>query len=180
MQKKLIKLILACLISLCFVQLSYSSELVAINNFNVKEYLGTWYELARMPNSFEDNCITPITANYSVNPDNNKQIIVVNQCNTRKDGANIATGVADFVATENIGKLKVNFLPKWLRWIPFTSGDYWVLNVNYTGIAIVGSPDHKYLWILSRSVNVKPQELNDAVNFAKLQGFDTSELIFNY
>lgn len=29
-----------------------------------------------------------------------------------------------------MAKLKVNFLPAGLRWLPFTDGDYWVLKID--------------------------------------------------
>ena len=163
-----------------FVNMSFAIRVQSIRNFDSNKYLGNWYEIARLPNRFEKACIVPINANYSVNPDNNLQIIVVNKGNTRYNKLDIAFGVANFVESSTVGKLKVTFLPKWLRWLPFGYGDYWILNTDYDNISIVGSPDHKYLWILARTENINHDQLNQAIQFAKEQGFDASKLIINY
>ena len=163
-----------------FIKISYADDVNAINNFNVTGYLGTWYEIARLPNSFEKKCSIPILANYSINPDNIDQLVVINQCNTEDNELNIATGSANFVESASIGKLEVTFLPKWLRWLPFTHGDYWILYTNYDTISVVGSPNHEYLWILSRTKDLNQEVLEKALTLAKQQGFDTSKLIFNY
>lgn len=163
-----------------FTNISYAIDIVPITDFNSNKYLGTWYEIARLPNRFEKDCVAPITANYSVNPDNNLQIIVVNKCNTKDDQPDIATGVAKFVESSTVGKLKVTFLPKWLRWLPFGYGDYWVLYTDYNTVAVIGSPDHEYLWILARSNDLNRDVLEKALLVAKNQGFDITKLIFNY
>ena len=166
------------LIAGCFN--SYASDVSAIENFDSSKYLGKWYEIARLPNKFEDKCLPPVTATYQLNLDDQNKIIVTNECNTRDRVPEIAEGMATFVESHNIAKLKVTFLPKFIRWLPFGYGDYWVLNVDYDKVALVGSPDHKYLWILSRSENVPESDLKAISLIAKDQGFDTSQLIYNY
>jgi apolipoprotein D and lipocalin family protein len=167
-------LILSCM------QLSYANNVEPISDFNSNRYLGTWYEIARLPIRFENQCVAPITANYSINSDSNNQLIVINQCNTKDSSTpDIATGIAYFVESANVGKFKVTFLPKFLRWLPFGYGDYWILNTDYENIAVIGSPDHKYLWILARSNSISANMLEKAILIAKNQGFDTTKLIFN-
>ncbi|MCK7534080.1 MAG: lipocalin family protein [Marinilabiliales bacterium] len=39
-----------------------------IQNFDLNRYLGTWYETARFPHSFEEGLVG-VTATYSVRPD---------------------------------------------------------------------------------------------------------------
>ncbi len=163
-----------------FTNISYATDIVPISNFDSNKYVGIWYEIARLPNRFEKNCVAPITANYSVNPDNNLEIIVVNKCNTKDKQPDIATGVAKFVELPTTGKLKVTFLPTWLRGLPFGYGDYWILNTDYSQISVVGSPDHEYLWILARTENINQHQLKQAIDIAKEQGFDVSKLIYNY
>jgi apolipoprotein D and lipocalin family protein len=162
------------------MKLSYANNVLAITDFNMTNYLGTWYEIARLPNRFENQCTIPITANYSINPENENQLIVVNQCNTKDNKPDVANGVAHFAESSNIGKLKVTFLPKWLRWLHLGLGDYWILYTDYTTVSVVGSPDHEYLWILSRSEDLNPDILEKVVLVAKNQGFDISRLIFHY
>ena len=47
-----------------------------VTNFNLDQYLGKWYEIARLPASFEKNLIN-VTANYSKL--NNGKVKVENQ-----------------------------------------------------------------------------------------------------
>lgn len=174
------KISLLFIVMLCSIKLSFATEVIAIADFNSNAYLGTWYEIARLPNSFEKKCSIPILANYSINPDNPNQLIVINQCYTKDNKLNIVTGSANFVESTNVGKLEVTFLPRWLRWLPFIYGDYWVLYTDYDTISVVGSSNHEYLWVLSRSKNLNHDVLEKALLIARGEGFDTSKLIFNY
>lgn len=172
---------LLCFIIFSLTKLTYATDVKPVINFDSSRYLGTWYEIARLPNRFEDKCIAPITANYSINPDNKNELIIINKCNTQDNKPDSASGIASFVEAPTVGKLKVTFLPTWLRWLPFGSGDYWILSTDYTNISIVGSPDHNYLWILARSDKIDKHILEDyALPAAKKQGYDISQLIFNY
>lgn len=74
--------------------------------------------------------------------------------------------------------LKVSFLPKAIRWIPVGRGDYWILKIdeNYQ-TALVGSPNLKYLWLLSRTPTPNQSEVDDYLNYAKSLGYDLSDLI---
>jgi apolipoprotein D and lipocalin family protein len=70
------------------------------------------------------------------------------------------------------GQLQVSFLPEFLRWVPFTKGDYWVLKIDdaYT-VALVGTPDRKNLWLLAREPHIDPATEADYLNEATRQGF---------
>lgn len=56
-------------------------------------------------------------------------------------------------------------------------GDYNILkiNKNYT-MALVGSEDKTSLWILSKNLEYKKEELQDMVNYAKKLGYDVNKL----
>ncbi len=162
------------------IKLTHANQIDTIIDFDSDKYLGTWYEFARLPNSFERKCTLPITATYSVNPENQDQIIVTNQCNTKDNSPKIATGIAYLPKNSNLGKLKVTFLPKWLRWMPFAYADYWILYTDYDQVAVVATPNKKYLWILSRSNDLKSDILDKAILIVKNQGFNIDRMIFNY
>lgn len=107
-------------------------------------YLGTWYEIARYENSFQKGCFAA-TATYSMRPDG--MIRVLNQCrHGALDGElKSVEGKAWVVDPVTNAKLKVSFF-----W-PF-SGDYWIIDLGEKyDYAVVGHPDRKYLWILSRT-----------------------------
>jgi apolipoprotein D and lipocalin family protein len=59
---------------------------------------------------------------------------------------------------------------------PF-SGDYWILGLDPEyRFAVVGSPNRKYLWILSRTPQLPAPLLDAALSAAQAQGFDLKEL----
>ena len=98
---------------------------------------------------------------------------VLNQCR-KKDGTETAsTGSAEVVSKDGSNsKLKVTFF-----W-PF-SGDYWILDLDpdYKW-ALVGTPNLKNLWILSRNPQLDKPILDKLIDQAHHLGFDTSKLIF--
>lgn len=177
---RMIKLFFMVAMVLSTLNFAHADSVVPINDFQINNYLGTWYEIARLPNRFEKKCIAPITASYSIDPNNIDRVVVVNKCSRNGDGPSIADGIASFVESANVGKLEVTFLPKYLRWLPIGYGDYWVLYVDYKKIALVGSPDHDYLWVLARSADVDQESINNVLAIAKNQGFEIDKLIFNY
>ncbi|WPB56577.1 lipocalin family protein [Xylophilus sp. GOD-11R] len=138
-------------------------------------YAGKWYELARLPNSFQRKCAANVTAEYRALPDGRLQ--VVNQCDRSDASADIATGDARRTHGD-AGKLKVRFAPRWLSWLPAVWGDYWVfgLDEDYR-TALVGTPDREYLWLLSRSPQRPEAEINAWIERAAALGFDARRVV---
>lgn len=148
--------------------------LATVASIDLQRYLGTWYEVARLPMRHEPEDATDISAQYSLNEDGT--IRVQNRC-IHKGKVEESIGQATAVDETN-SKLEVTFLPEALRWIPFTKGDYWIIQIDsaYTA-ALVGSPDRKYLWLLSRLPKMDPTTHAHYVAYAAQQGFDVGQLI---
>ena len=114
-----------------------------------ERYAGLWHEAARLPNSFEEGCLSA-TASYSLRNDGG--VNVVNTCRDGRGGERIARGRARIVGENGEGKLKVSFF-----W-PIEA-DYWVLDrADDYGWAIVGEPGGRYLWVLTRAEHITPAE----------------------
>jgi apolipoprotein D and lipocalin family protein len=135
--------------------------------FSLDRYLGTWYEIARMPVSFEKD-LDHVTATYSLRKDG--KVEVVNK-GYKKGTEKVARGKAKFAGSTDIGHLRVSFFG------PFYA-DYIIiaLDTNYT-YAMVTSSSHKYLWILSRTPKLDQKILDGLLAKAKELGFDTRKLI---
>ena len=174
---KLILIFLACL-GVANAATDYA-KLSPVTNFQANEYLGSWYEVARIPFYWERNCIAPITANYSLNATNNAILIVKNTCNTVSGKSDIANGEALFVSESSIGHLKVGFAPSFRLGLGIGYGDYQVIDTDYTTYSLVGSENRKYLWILSRNNKLDANTFDRLVNKAKSLGFEVSGLIIN-
>ena len=148
-------------------------ELATVAHVDLARYAGTWYEIARLPMRHEPEDGTDITAHYSLE---GSKVAVRNRM-LRQGELEESTGQAAAVDDSN-SKLEVTFLPEGLRWIPFTKGDYWIikLDADYQ-VALVGSPDRKYLWLLARDVHVDEATRNHYLAYAQAQGFDLAGLI---
>jgi apolipoprotein D and lipocalin family protein len=81
-----------------------------------------------------------------------------------------AKGKAWVVDKQSNAKLKVSFF-----W-PF-AGDYWVIDLgeNYE-YAVVGHPDRKYLWVLSRTPEMDENVYQAILDRLQKQEYDTSKL----
>ncbi|MEX1044588.1 MAG: lipocalin family protein [Chthoniobacterales bacterium] len=137
-----------------------------VPSVDLARYAGEWYEIESFPAWFQSGC-TGSKAFYTPNPDGT--IKVVNTCQRRGRPA-IANGTARVVPGSNNSKLKVRFFG------PF-EGDYWILALDPAyRWAAVGSPDRKYLWILSRTPQIDPMLLGRIRAHLAAQGFDVSRL----
>lgn len=141
-----------------------------VKKVDLNKYLGTWHDIAHLPFSYQADCYNT-TATYALLP--NGDISVENKCRLKSfDGEEKkAVGKAWIVDKNSNAKLKVQFF-----W-PFR-GDYWILELDdeYKW-SLVGSPNHYYLWILSREPSLEPAVYDEIVKKAKLKGYDVSRLI---
>jgi len=141
----------------------------SVPNVDLNRYSGKWYEIAAFPMFFQRQCIGDTTAEYQARPDGD--IAVVNRCRT-ETGFDEAVGKAWAVDGTGNGQLKVSFF-----W-PFRS-DYWIIGLDDEyHWAVVGNPNRKYLWVLSRSPKLPSDQLDRALETAASQGFDLTQLVY--
>lgn len=141
-----------------------------VSQFDTEQYLGTWYEIARLDHSFERN-LERVTATYGLNEDGS--ISVLNKgFNTEKDEWRQAEGVAKPMGSSDIAHLKVSFFG------PFY-GTYAVFELadDYSH-AFVSGYNTDYLWLLAREPDVSADVRQRFINESQALGFDTSKLIW--
>jgi len=145
-------------------------EVRSVPALDLQRYLGLWYEIGRLPLRFEDDAATDVTAEYSLREDGT--VRVDNRCLDEHGEPTQALGQAIPDATHP-GRLRVTFLPEGLRWIPFTRADYWVLKIDpeYRH-SLVGTPDRRYLWLLSRTPQLDPATREAYLAEARAQGYE--------
>jgi apolipoprotein D and lipocalin family protein len=159
-----------------FAQETPMQELKVVPSVDLAKYCGTWYEIARLPNRFQNNCEGDVTASYTLDEDG---IEVVNRC--RKENGEVieAKGRARRASEEEpITKLKVRFAPAFLSFLSFVWGDYWIIDLapDYS-YAVVGEPKRKYLWILSRTKKLEEATLSGILERIRNNGYDTGKLM---
>lgn len=147
-----------------------------VEGVDAEQYLGTWYEIARLDHSFERG-LDNVTAHYALRDDGS--IKVINRgYNREKEEWDSAEGKAYFVEQQNAdgtyaGKLKVSFFG------PFY-GAYNIiaLDKKYYNYVMVCGPNKDYLWILSRTPELTYPIKQHLVSQANELGFATDKLIY--
>lgn len=150
--------------------------LETVPSVDLKRYTGKWYEIARLPNSFQEKCAGNVTAEYKRLDDG--KIEVVNSCKKSNGETTVARGKARIKDEKTNAKLEVRFAPAFLSFLPLVLGDYWILELgeNYD-YAVVGDPSRKYLWVLSRKPEIEETRLREILRRAQEKGFDTGNVI---
>jgi apolipoprotein D and lipocalin family protein len=153
--------------------------LPTVASVDLPRYVGTWYEIGRLPNVFQRQCLSDTTAQYAARPDGN--IDVINRCRTAGKGDSefdTARGMARIIDPVSKAKLQVSFLPQALRWLPIGWGDYWVLELDpdYRWV-MVGEPGLRYLWVLSRTPTLPPGTLESLLARARALGFPVEQML---
>ena len=140
-----------------------------VSVFDVRRFMGKWYEIARYDHRFEKG-MTHVTATYSLQE--NGSIKVKNE--GYKNGKHKEVeGRAKQPNPVDPGKLKVSFF-LWFY------SDYYVLELDTVGYnyALIGSRSDKYLWILSRTPHLPEDIKKKLLHAAAQRGYDTGKLMW--
>ena len=110
MYKKIIIMLIPILFSIqnVFSQDKTLPQLVTVKQVDLKKYVGLWYEIAKIPNSFQDQCAYGTTAQYKIDEDGD--IIVTNSCYEEDGKPDVAEGLAKVVDKKTNSKLEVSFV----------------------------------------------------------------------
>lgn len=146
-----------------------TSDIAAVHHFEPERYMGTWYEIARLPQYFERD-LDEVKAQYTLNGDGTVRVVNSGV----KDGEpKSITGKVKLKhpdAKPQTGELRVSFF-----W-PFYS-DYRVIELapDYS-YAVVTAGSRDYLWVLARKPTMPKEQLDGILERAKALGFETGEL----
>jgi apolipoprotein D and lipocalin family protein len=131
--------------------------------------IGTYYEIARYPTRREKPCLGNEMVLYALG-DKRNALQIVTTCQVKNANSDFWNSKGKFDLAGD-GRLK-------LSWIwPFTQ-KYWVLAIapDYSW-ALAGNPNHRSLWVLSRTSALSPEVLADIESKATAQGFNAPRLI---
>ena len=141
----------------------------AVAKLDPDRFIGTYYEIARYPIKREKSCLANEMVLYALG-DKKKSLQIVTTCLVKDDNSNSWNAAGKFGKTGD-GKIK-------LSWIWPFSRKYWVLDLASDDTwALVGTPNHKSLWLLSRTSTLRPEVLADMEAKATAQGFNIAKLI---
>lgn len=142
----------------------------AVKPFKENRYLGTWYEIARLPMRFEKN-LNNVTATYTAYSDGTLK--VENKgFNYKKNEWSEAIGKAKFIGPRDEARLKVSFFG------PFYAGYNVIAISDDYQEALVAGDNLKYLWILSRSTSISQTTKDKFLVEATRIGYDIDNLVW--
>lgn len=141
-----------------------------VTEFQVKCYLGTWYEIVRQDHAFEEG-LSEVTATYSMREDGGVSVLNRGYSAEEKKWRE-AEGRAYFVNSSNVGHLKVSFFG------PFY-GAYVIFELdkdNYQ-YAMISGPSRDYFWLLSRTPTMPEAVKRRLLAKAEALGFPMDKLV---
>jgi apolipoprotein D and lipocalin family protein len=135
---------------------------------DIHRYVGVWYEIARYDHSFERGLVG-VTATYELRPGGTVGVL-----NQGRDGSltgRLKQARAVAKPTGNPGIFRVYF-------VPLFGAEYRILYLDSEyRYVLVGSSSMKYLWVLSRTPRVTPEDYRLLLDKASAMGYDTTSLI---
>ncbi len=166
-----------CLLLILSLLTTFSCEKnseVMIDKTTVKEldlnkYLGTWYEIARFPHSFEKNLVG-VTATYTLRKDGKIEVLNQGYKSTLEGERSQIVGKARIPDFKQPGKLEVSFF-----WIFYADYNVLELDENYR-YAMIGSSSPKYFWILSRTPQMDRATYEMLLEKARKRGYNLENL----
>lgn len=140
-----------------------------VPKLDLTQITGKWFEIQRYPDKAEKNCASDSFLLVAL-ADKANQIQLVTSCKLKKGYNNIRNGTGKLIDKNGDGRLKVSF-----HW-PFST-KYMVMAVGpkYEW-ALVGTSNHKSLWIFSRTLDMAPDVLSVVEQKAQSEGFSLPKL----
>jgi apolipoprotein D and lipocalin family protein len=147
-----------------------SQALQTVPFVDLRKYSGKWFEIAAFPQRFQKGC-NCTTAEYTMT--DKDYVIVENRCNKDSVNGKISYIKGKAFVVENSGNAKLNVQFFW----PF-KGKYWIIDLadDYS-YAVVGHPNRKYLWILSRTSHMEETTYQQILVRLQSKGFDITKLV---
>ncbi|WP_231465493.1 lipocalin family protein [Pedobacter sp. Leaf132] len=139
-----------------------------VNKLDLKKYAGTWYSLYSIPTIF-DKGSRETTTKYTLNKDGFYNVLTTYK---KPNDEKVYSRSSKMFPSEegNNGELQAQFI--WPIKI-----DYWIIELadDYSYV-VVGHPEHKFLFIMSRNQTMPKKTHDDIVARCKAKGYDVSKL----
>ncbi len=174
----------ALLVCLCVGSISLTGcatgryNLPTVPHIDLHRYAGKWYEVARLPVFYQGDGERAI-AEYSLKSDGT--LAILNTSISWDGSRRSISGTATPVPGSGNARLRVriNAFPAKLLPIP-RDGNYWIIDVapDYR-YALVGTPDRRFLWLLSRTPSIDQSDFTRMRELADSLGFVTDSLVIH-
>ncbi len=152
-----------------FHKIAIPEGAIPVKDFDIKKYLGRWYEVARMDFFWEKHHLTNVYAEYRLNLEGTIDVKNTGYSEKKQKWSSYE-GEARFRADNTVAALEVSFFgPTWAGYnVISVDGDY-----KY---ALVFGRNTNYLWFLSRTRGM-PQSIKDKyLKIALNCGYDINRI----
>lgn len=144
--------------------------------FDLAAYYGTWYQIASIPTPFQQGCANSIAKYEPLSPNSQGQpVISVNNTCYNSSGKKID----DIEGTGTV--VDANIPPKLIVQFPNIPAppivNYIVESTDYIHYSIVGSPDKKMLYFLSRSPWISTAQYQNMYDQAQALDYPVDQLV---
>jgi len=135
---------------------------------DMKKYAGTWYSLYSIPTMF-DKGSRETTTKYTLNKDGYFNVLTTYK---KPSDETLYSRSSKMFPPEdkNNGELKAQFI--WPIKV-----DYWIIDLaaDYSYV-VVGHPDRKFLFIMSRSKHLPKKTYDELIAKCKAKGYEVNKL----
>jgi len=144
-------------------------------NFDISRYMGTWYEISKIPNYFQSGSMCA-RAVYTLQDDGS---VHVDNSGMRQGEVSRAVGEAIVREQSEPAKLAVRFS----EYAPY--GPYWVVDTDYESYAFIwsctdylfGLGHTEFAWLLGREKHLEHEVVSRILENARSMGVSVQELI---
>jgi apolipoprotein D and lipocalin family protein len=158
-----------CLVVIAFFALGAGSlHNETVSKVDLKRFGGTWYSLASIPTMF-DKGSRETTTHYNLNKDNYYNVVTT--CKQPDNSIKTVTSKIFTDGGDRAGEMKAQFI--WPIKV-----DYWIIDLapDYSW-AVVGHPDYRFLFIMSRKPQMDKKQYDEIVAKCKAMGYPTENLV---
>lgn len=140
---------------------------IPVARVDFKKYAGTWYSLYSIPTLF-DKGSRETTTKYTLTANGNYDVLTTYKKSDDEKVHSVTSKI--FTREEESAKMKAQFI--WPIKV-----DYWVIDLadDYSYV-VVGHPDHKFLFIMSRTKSLPAKTYEAILGRCRTKGYDVSKL----
>ncbi|MGA9648785.1 MULTISPECIES: lipocalin family protein [Pedobacter] len=157
-----------CTIILILTSFFHADKNVPVDKLDLKKYAGTWYSLYSIPTIF-DKGSRETTTKYTLNKEGFYNVLTTYK--KPKDEKIYSRNSKMFPLEDGSnGELQAQFI--WPIKV-----DYWIIELaNDYSYVVVGHPDHKFLFIMSRNQTMPKKTHDEIVARCKAKGYEVDKL----
>lgn len=148
------------------------AQTAAVPSLTLTSITGTWYEVARYPVRAEKKCVGDAVTLFAL-ADKQNHFTEVDSCVVKDGSTSVRNLSGSRQKKRTDGELKVSTL------FPF-SRKLWVLALGQGGTwMLMGSPNHKQLWVYSKTAVVSEDLMTEIRTKIAAEGFDAGKLVMS-